>query len=113
MSYFSERRNRARQASQARLTTHARQQIQKRPVVSDREVLAAVASKASEIAETDAYEVRVIVKTLPEKVYFPDGSNGDTVLACVDPDTMNIKTVMLQRSSQVERKRLEGDADYL
>lgn len=94
----------------ARLTRHAQEQISNRPVVTEAEVLGAVLSKEREIVQARSTEVRVIVKTLKSKVRFPDGSNGDVVLACVDSRSLAVKTVMLQRASQVERKRRAGEA---
>lgn len=58
---------------------------------------------------TDSQEVRVIVKTVCGSVrlqdgsfgvYLPDGSNGQLVVACMDPRTLTVKTVMLQRERQ-------------
>lgn len=57
----------------------------------------------------DAQEVRVIVRTVQGTVrlqdgsfgvFLPDGSNGQLVVACVDPRTLTVKTVMLQRVRQ-------------
>lgn len=88
----------------ASLTFHARSQCKSRGV-SPREVLRAVEQVESQIkAASDQYEAKVVVKTLHGHVFLPDGSNGDTVIACVDTRTLRVKTVMLQRSTQVERK---------
>jgi len=95
------------------LTLHASEQIQSRGVVTATEVLEAVRRNEDVISQSQSCQVMVIVKTFSGKICLPDGSNGDTVLACVDPRTMRVKTVMLQRSSQVERKRAAGEAEYL
>lgn len=86
------------------LTLHAKFQIAQRGITSESEVLAAIASKLNLIEKVRFYEVRVVVKRLPHCVTCDDGSNGDIVLACLDPQRKTIKTVMLQRSEQVARK---------
>lgn len=89
------------------LSIHASQQIATRHISTQEEVLQAVSRHASHIlrlaGRTD--EVKVIVRTYQTRIVLNDGSNGDVVLACVDCRTLVIKTVMLQRSSQVARKR--------
>lgn len=85
------------------LTKHALDQCLTRGFDPD-EVLSAVQDHEREISRSDAWEVRVVVKVYPVSRYLPDGSNGDTVIACVNPRTLRITTVMLQRDSQVRRK---------
>jgi len=87
------------------LSIHASQQIATRRITTEEEVLQAVARYSARILCSRAPEVKVIVRTYRTRIILNDGSNGDVVLACVDPQTLIIKTVMLQRSSQVERKR--------
>ena len=94
-----------------RLTRHAQEQIDTRGVTTGAEVLGAVNRYADEIENTREWQVKVVVKRLTAKVYLPDGSNGDVVLAAVDPGSGNVKTIMLQRGSQVERK--SKDETYL
>lgn len=91
----------------ANLTLHAKQQIASRAVTTESEVLAAVNRHENAIRSSRAHEVRVVVKVLTASVYLPDGSNGDVVLACVDPSTVRVKTVMVQRRSQAIRKSRE------
>jgi hypothetical protein len=97
----------------AHITKHAEAQIIDRGVTTTAEVLTAVNAKLSQIRASRTWEVRVIVKRLRVQVFLPDGSNGDVILACVDPVTLNVKTVMLQRSAQVERKAKSGESSYL
>lgn len=87
-----------------KITYHARQQILSRGVTSEAEVLSTIASKLNEIENVRFFEVRVVVKYLGKSVMCSDGSNGDVVLACLDPQRKTIKTVMLQRQSQLRRK---------
>lgn len=94
-----------------KLTLHAREQCHQRGFSTD-EVESVVNKYASRIGESRSWEVRVVVKKLSGKVYLPDGSNGDVILACVDPVRMTVKTVMLQRYSQVVRKA-SCEADYI
>jgi len=86
------------------LTKHAWEQCQIRDIRSDT-VLAVVNRKSVQIRQFQSdYEVKVIIGRLSVKVFLPDGSNGDTVLACVDPRNNTVKTVMFQRWAQVSRK---------
>jgi len=87
------------------LSIHASKQIATRHITTEEEVLQAVARHSARIQRSRAPEVKVIVRTFRTRIVLNDGSNGDVVLACVDPQTLVVKTVMLQRSSQVERKR--------
>lgn len=114
------------------LTNHARRQIQGRTeglaydkrtgdllgkvrqVVSEDQVNAAIEKNLQRIRRSQAAEVRVIVREFKVQVVCADGSNGDVVLACVDPRTVTVKTVMLQRSTQVAHKIRTGeDAEYI
>jgi hypothetical protein len=80
---------------------HARQQAKIRDSMAD---LSLVQRYAAEIAQhEDALEVRVVIRK-HEYYALPDGSNGDLTIACVDPRSGIVKTVMLQRSSQSTRK---------
>lgn len=88
----------------ARLTYHAREQITSRGITTDSEVLDAVNQRVDQVSGSKSWEVKVVVKRLEAKVYCPDGSNGDVVVACVDPKNLAVKTVMLQRAAQVARK---------
>jgi len=109
------------------LTHHAKEQISARAegdvynwlgkhvkhvsnLISEWEVLSACESKAAEIS-AHSREVRVIVKRLRAVVTAPDGSNGDLIVACIDPIGACVKTVMLQRNSQAKRK--SQDVPYL
>jgi hypothetical protein len=87
------------------LSKHATERIDGRGITSDREVNAVVSSYAAEIRQHQSeFEVRVVVRSLRFKVSLPDGSNGDLVIACVDPRSLVVKTVMLQRRGQAQRK---------
>jgi len=109
------------------LTYHAKEQISARRegdvynflgkhvrhvsnLISEWEVLSACQSREAEIINHST-EVRVIVKQLRVVVTAPDGSNGDLVVACIDPISRRVKTVMLQRHWQAERK--SQDIPYL
>lgn len=105
------------------LTVHAREQIEARKdgdilaypsgklikhvtgVVTPSEVIEVVNAKIPQVKQVRGYEARVIVKILQSIVTCEDGSNGDVIVACVDPSTLKVKTVMLQRKSQVQRKQ--------
>jgi hypothetical protein len=89
-----------------KLTFHAIQQILSRKVVDEAAVLDAVNKNGAKIERLGKShnEVRVIVKTLKGRVVCPDGSNGNLVVACIDPKTQNVKTVMLTNSYQVNEK---------
>lgn len=89
------------------LSFHARLQIANRAVVSEEEVLAAVSRHERTLSHAFAPEIRVVVKTMKVSTYLPDGSNGDVVVACVDTRSLKVKTVLLSRSAQVERRSRE------
>jgi hypothetical protein len=72
-------------------------------VFDQQAVFQAVAEKRGQISAAKAEEVRVIVCQLDVIIHAPDGSNGDLVIACVDRRSLTVKTVMLQRSTQVRR----------
>jgi hypothetical protein len=93
------------------LSWHAKDQCKVRGI-DPREVLATVRGWRREIERSGAWEVRVVVGFYQVKQVCEDGSNGDLVLACVDPRNLKIKTVMLQRSSQAYRKQADGEAPY-
>jgi pyridoxine 5'-phosphate synthase PdxJ len=87
------------------LTRHAREQIDARQVCTQAEVMREVTRKAREIRRHwQEREVKVIVKTMKAKVILEGDSNGEVVVACVDPYDLGIKTVMLTRQAQIERK---------
>lgn len=87
-----------------RLTRHAKDQIQARGFDA-REVLDTVNQHAYQIERSGAFEVRVIVRRFHGYVCTaPDGSTGDNIVACIDPQRRTIKTVMYQHSWQIERK---------
>ena len=87
-----------------RLSAHAESQIIGRQICTLDEVLSAVNRQADKIENKSAWQVKVIVKILPVRVALPDGSNGDLVIAAVDPQRQVVKTVMLERRSQVNRR---------
>ncbi len=93
-----------------RLSRHAKEQCDARGIASTEEVEAAVKKAAAKIGKSNTWEVRVVVKQFSNKVSLPDGSNGNLVIACVDPQSGTVKTVMLQRESQTRRK---NDADVI
>lgn len=106
------------------LSKHAEDQIKARsvgkingrvitPLVTRAEVLDAVAEHESEIL-TGGQHANVIVKKFQGTVVAPDGkspdkwSNGDHLVAVVDPGTKKICTVMLQRGQQIETRKTQG-----
>jgi len=98
----------------AEMTEHARAQLAARPACgTEREVLGAVDRRCFEISRSNRPEVLVQVKILGTQVAYPDGSNGDVVLAAVDPRTLKVKTIMLQRSTQVNWKQHTGKVKYM
>ena len=103
------------------LTKHAKEQIINRSqgdildrwgqvighvgnLVDEQRVLEAVRNKADAIKSASAPEVRVTVVRFSAVVQAPDGSNGDLLVACIDPVEHKIKTVMLQRHEQAEQE---------
>lgn len=92
---------------------HAQEQLLNRGIATPDEVLTAVNRVAGRVQSSKCSECRVIVKVFSRQYQLSDGSNGDVVLACVDPGTLKVKTVMLQRKSQVIRKSQEKSNDYV
>ena len=88
-----------------RMSRHAREQLASRAVVTEEEVIDACTKVEGQIASSRDWQAVVVVKTLEQKVSFPDGSNGDMVVACVDPDSRVVKTVMLRRQEQRHQQR--------
>lgn len=85
-----------------------------RQVVTVDHVEAAVTQHLKRIQKSKAPEVRLVVRTFKAEVLCSDGSNGDVVLACIDPQTVTVKTVMLQRSGQVLHKiQTDKTAEYI
>jgi hypothetical protein len=95
-----------------RMSKHANEQCESRGF-DPNEVSAVVNGKGERIQKSKSWEVRVIVKVFRAILHLPDGSNGDCVVACVDPESRTVKTVMLQRRTQVEHKKHYREADYL
>lgn len=87
-----------------RHTLHSKAQIEKRGIISEGEVLKVIESKYSEIMRVNHFEVKVVVKRLNRVLTCEDGSNGDLIVACLDPQRQTIKTVMLQNSWQAVSK---------
>jgi hypothetical protein len=96
-----------------KLTVHAAEQCASRGITDPAEVLSACRKVENQIAAADAWEVLVIVKVFAAKQTLPDGSNGEVVLAAVDPDSGFVKTVFLQRKTQVIRKHRVHENFYI
>jgi hypothetical protein len=87
------------------LTVHARRRIAERPFTDEGEVMKVMLNKGPAIRRHwEQHEVRVIIKTLKAVIELPDGSNGDVVVACVDPASVTVKTVMLERAEQIQAR---------
>lgn len=80
---------------------HARVALSKRPFATVEEILEAVIRCEPKIHRTKHFEALVVVKRFTHKVVCPDGSNGNLLIACVQPRDLYIKTIMLQRSEQM------------
>ena len=89
------------------LSKHAKTQIAARGVITEADVNRVIGALAPKIQALHVHEVRVIVKVFSSKIVCSDGSNGNLVVACVDGRTCVVKTVMLTRAAQVERKSRE------
>ena len=94
------------------ISYHAKSQIETRAVCTVREVQEAVTQHLGG-KQLKHREAKIIVKSLPSYVVLPDGSNGTIVIACVDTRTLVVKTVMLQRRSQVIRKSKVRSSEYI
>jgi hypothetical protein len=90
-----------------RLTSHARDQINARGVTTADEVLRAVNSVQSQVLSSQAWQVKVVIKTLPSRISVA-GSEGNVVVACVDPVNKTIKTLMLEGQEQVWGRSKSG-----
>jgi hypothetical protein len=90
------------------LTKHALEQCEVRGIDPDK-VRQAVSKHSSAITK-HKQQVLVVVERYPRSVYCADGSNGDTVIAVVDPQDVYswrncVKTVFLRRSSQINNHK--------
>jgi hypothetical protein len=82
-------------------------------VITKEDVQQAINRNEGRILAAKVREVRVIVKRFSRIVHLPDGSNGDNVVACIDPKARTVMTVMLQRSNQIAAKSRSGDVLYI
>lgn len=87
------------------LTRHAIEQIESRGITSQTEVLQAVRKVEGRLPLAER-NIKVVVRRTVF-TFLPDGSNGDTIIACVTGEGI-IKTVMLERSKQLERQQANG-----
>jgi len=95
-----------RQISSELITAHAVNQIQTRLVgITDvDEVVDKVLQFRPTISKMKDHEqVMVVIRQLGQTIS-KMGSSGNLVVACVDPRTMTIKTVMLRFSRQMGKK---------
>jgi hypothetical protein len=94
-----------------RFTKHARERLEERPIVTAAEVDAAISRYEVEAARSNNWQVKIVVKRTFWQVLF--GSEGDTVVACLDPKNRTVKTIMLEGSNQVYHRRKSGrTGDY-
>lgn len=95
-----------------RLSRHAKEQCETRGF-DPNEVESICAGREAQIKKHSnrTNEVRVVVKRYAAQQVCSDGSNGDIAVACVDTRNGVVKTVMLQRRTQAQRKR--NDTPYL
>lgn len=79
------------------LSKHSKEQAIKRVsgLVSEQEILGKVSAVAEQVKSTREWQAMVIVKRLPAVVR-RGKSSGNMVVACVEPSTMVVKTVMLR-----------------
>lgn len=89
-----------------RLTRHAREQIENRGVTTADEVLKAVNSVKRQVLSSSAWQVKVILKRVDYQ--YTGGSEGNLVVACVDPVNRTIKTVMLEGENQYYGRSKDG-----
>lgn len=87
------------------ITKHAENQCYARGIATPSEVIQAVEQVEGRLPR-QADNVKIIVKRTVFR-FLGDGSNGDCVVACVT-GTGVIKTVMLERSNQLESQRRCG-----
>jgi hypothetical protein len=89
------------------LSQHSKERILTRlnGLTDEAEVIRAVTRQLPAILGIQAPEVKIVIKTLKVFLYLDDESNGDAVVACVDPRSLRVKTVMLTRQSQLKRMK--------
>jgi len=88
------------------ITKHALERIQTRMVgiITLEEVKDKVDKYRPELSRMHDYnQVHIVLKKL-DKVCHIHGSSGDLVVACVDPRTVTVKTVMLRYHWQMGQK---------
>lgn len=90
-----------------KLSRHAAEQCACRGIATPDEVLGACRGHEREIEASEAYQVKVIIKRLAYEIR-TSGSEGSVVVACVDPKTLVVKTVMLERPIQVKYRAASG-----
>lgn len=87
------------------ITKHAEDQCNSRGIATPLEVLQAVRQVEGRLPR-HVDNIKIVVKRTVFS-FLPDGSNGDCVVACVT-GTGIIKTVMLERSAQLQSQRRRG-----
>jgi len=88
------------------MTNHAIERIKTRfvGITSVSEVEDIINKFRPELSKlSDRDQVMVVIKKL-DKVCHINGSHGNVVIACVDPRTVTVKTVMLRHSGQLGHK---------
>lgn len=89
------------------ITRHAKKRIQTRMVgiITLQEIMDRVDRYRPDLAKMHAYDqVHIVMKKL-DKVCHINGSSGNLVVACVDPRTVTVKTVMLRYDWQMGTKK--------
>jgi len=87
-----------------RILYHARQQTNSRLSainISPDDVLKACQNVENEVIKNRAaWQVAVIIRKLERRIVAADGSNGNLVIALIDPRDCEIKTVILRNEGQ-------------
>lgn len=88
------------------MTNHAMDRIKSRfdGIITINQVIDKINQYRPELSKlTHLDQVLVVIDKL-DKVYHINGSHGDIIVACVDPRTITVKTVMLRHSGQLGHK---------
>jgi hypothetical protein len=83
-----------------KITWHAKHQIDGRGL-SLAWVEKRLAQAEAAVLNCKSAEVRVVLQVLPAVHFAQDGSNGDTIVACIDREKLTVKTVMLRCKYQI------------
>jgi len=88
------------------ISGHAARQAALRGI-STEAVVQKVEQVFDRVARSKAREVRVLVARLPRVVQAPDGSRGSLVVACIEPRSMTVKTVMYRLPGQTGARDIQ------